>query len=85
MAAEAKDIRGAVRAGPACAPLVGAANIANKGTNGDVALNGTVPDGVEATASDSHVWLTRTACHGARREAAVRPAGPSERVGRCSR
>jgi hypothetical protein len=50
-----------------------------------LALNITVPDGVEAKASDANVWLTDTVRHGSQRKAAVRPAGPNRRTGRCSR
>lgn len=50
-----------------------------------LALDITVPDGVEAKASEANVWLTDTVRHGSERKAAVRPAGPSRRTGRCSR
>jgi osmotically-inducible protein OsmY len=53
--------------------------------NNALALNIPVPDDVEATAGDGNVWLTGTIRHGSQRKAAVRPAGPSRRTGRCSR
>jgi hypothetical protein len=53
--------------------------------NNALALNITVPDGVEAKASDANVWLTDAVRHCSQRKAAVRLAGPSRRTGRCSR
>lgn len=50
-----------------------------------LALNITVPDGVEATASDNNPWLAGAVRYDPGRTAAVRPAGPSGRAGRCSR
>ena len=53
--------------------------------NSALALNITVPGGVEAKASDANVWLTDTIRHGSQRKAAARPARPNRRTGRCSR
>ena len=50
-----------------------------------LALNITVPDDVEAKASDANVRLTDTVRHGSQRKAAARPARPNRRTGRCSR
>jgi hypothetical protein len=53
--------------------------------NNPFALNIRVLDVVEATVGDGSVSLTGTARDGSQRKAAVRPAGPSGRTGRCSR
>src|SRR6266568_4260616 len=65
-----KDIRETVEAELTFDPLVDPANITVVNMNGDVALNVTVPDGVEATAADGNLRLTGTVTYGAQRAAA---------------
>lgn len=70
MATKTKDLREAVKAELDFDPLVDASDITIKNMNGHVALNGTVPDGVEATASDGDIWLTGIVRCGSQRKAA---------------
>jgi osmotically-inducible protein OsmY len=65
-----KDVREAVEAELSFDPLVAATDITVKNLNGEVALNVTVPDGVEATAKNGNITLTGTVSYGTQRAAA---------------
>lgn len=80
-----KDICEAVKAGLGFDPLIDAADITIKNMNGDAALDGSVPDQAEATASDGNLGVTGTARCGSRHKAGVGSAGPNGRTGCCSR